>query len=143
MVRTGFVKEKKGELLRVCFERPEACEGCRGCAKGLLPKKELLTVFGQAEVGDQVEVQMAEAQTLKATLAAYAIPLCALLIGLAAGTLAGLSDGVTLLLALAGLALGYLAVRAIDMRLRRQPKWRPAVVRVIPAAEQKERNEEK
>lgn len=142
MVRTGFVKEKKGELLRVCFERPEACEGCRGCAKGLLPKKELLTVFGEAEVGDLVEVQMAEAQTLKATLAVYAIPLCLLLIGLAVGTLCGLPDGVTLLLALTGLALGYMAVRVIDMRLRKQPKWRPSVVRVIPAADQKERKTE-
>ena len=39
MERTGFVKEKKGDTLSVCFERPEACEGCRGCSKGLLPKK--------------------------------------------------------------------------------------------------------
>ena len=52
MVRTGFVKEKKGEELRVCFERPDACEGCKGCSKGFLPRQELLTVFGRAEVGD-------------------------------------------------------------------------------------------
>ncbi len=33
MIRTGFVKDKKGDQLRVCFDRPEACEGCKGCAK--------------------------------------------------------------------------------------------------------------
>ena len=55
MVRTGFVKEKRNGQLRVCFQRPEACEGCKGCAKGLLPRQELLTVFGQAEVGDVVD----------------------------------------------------------------------------------------
>ena len=51
MVRTGIVKSKKGDMLRVCFETPEHCAGCRGCSRGFLPKHELLTVFGQAEVG--------------------------------------------------------------------------------------------
>ena len=85
MVRTGFVKEKKGDQLRVCFERPEACEGCKGCAKGLLPKSELLTVTGQAEIGDIVDVQMPEAQMLKATMLAYAMPLALLFVGLGLG----------------------------------------------------------
>ena len=29
MVRTGIVKSKKGDMLRVCFETPEHCAGCR------------------------------------------------------------------------------------------------------------------
>ena len=32
MVRTGIVKSKKGDMLRVCFETPEHCAGCRGCS---------------------------------------------------------------------------------------------------------------
>ena len=44
MVRTGIVKLKKGDMLRVCFETPEHCAGCRGCSRGFLPKHELLTV---------------------------------------------------------------------------------------------------
>ena len=119
----------------MCFERPEACEGCRGCAKGILPKKELLTVFGQAEVGDQVDVRMSEAQTLKASLMAYAVPLCALLLGLAAGALLKASDLVTLLLALLGLGAGYLAVRAWERRLRANTQWRPEVIFVHPRDE--------
>ena len=132
MVRTGFVKEKKGDHLRVCFSRPEACEGCKGCAKGLVPKQELLTVFGQAEVGDMVDVEMPQAQTLKASVLVYALPLALLLIGLAAGYGAGLTDGMTLLLSLAGLALGALAAWIIDKRLRVRPNWRPSVVNVYP-----------
>ena len=139
MIRTGFVKEKKGERLRVCFERPEACEGCRGCAKGFLPKKELLTVFGQAEVGDMVDVQMAEARTLKATLLAYALPLCLMLAGLLAASAAGLSDGWTMAVSLLGLAVGALGAWAVDKRLRKNEKWRPTVVRVTPAKQQAER----
>lgn len=137
MIRTGFVKEKKGDQLRVCFERPEACEGCKGCSKGLLPKQELLTVFGQADVGDVVDVQMPEARTFKASMLAYALPLLAMLCGLIAGYLLRLSDGWMLLLSLIGLVLGYLAARAVDLRLRATPQWRPSVVN-IRAAEKKE-----
>ena len=132
MVRTGFVKEKKGEELKVCFSRPEACEGCKGCAKGLLPKQELLTVFGQAEIGDMVDVEMPQAQTLKASILLYVLPLALLLIGLLIGNAAGFSDGVTLLLSLAGLAIGALAACGLDLRLRKRPNWRPAVVNVYP-----------
>lgn len=128
MVRTGFVKAKKGDRLQVCFERPEHCAGCRGCSRGLLPKRELLTVWGQAEVGDTVEVQMREAQAFKATMLAYALPLCLLLLGLLAGYWLGLSDVLMLLTALLGLAIGYLAVKTIENHLQRSERWRPAVV---------------
>ena len=132
MIRTGFVKEKKGDQLRVCFDRPEACEGCKGCAKGLLPKKELLTVTGQAEIGDMVDVEMPEAQMLKASMLAYAMPLALFLMGLGTGSFLKLSDGVTALIALVCLALGYLAARLIDIKLRRRPSWQTAVVNVYP-----------
>ena len=132
MIRTGFVKEKKGDQLRVCFDRPEACEGCKGCAKGLLPKKELLTITGQAEVGDMVDVEMPEAQMLKASMLAYAMPLALFLIGLGVGSAARLSDGVTALIALVCLGLGYLAARVIDKKLGRQPRWKTAIVNVYP-----------
>lgn len=137
MVRTGFVKEKKGDQLRVCFERPEACEGCKGCAKGLLPKSELLTVTGQAEIGDIVDVQMPEAQMLKATMLAYAMPLALLFVGLGLGYALHASDAVMLLMALLGLAVGYAAARFIDLRLRRLPRWRTEILRVYPADEKK------
>ena len=141
MIRTGFVKEKKGDQLRVCFDRPEACEGCKGCAKGLLPKKELLTVTGQAEIGDMVDVEMPEAQMLKASMLAYAMPLALLLLGLGAGSALKFSDGVTAVIALLCLALGYLAARLIDKKLRRRPRWQTAVVNVYPMNKNKnERN---
>lgn len=140
MVRTGFVKARKGDKLQVCFERPEHCAGCRGCSRGLLPKRELLTVWGQADVGDTVEVEMHEAQALKATLLAYALPLCLLLLGLLAGSWLGLTDGFMLLTALAGLAIGYLAVKGIENHLRRSERWRPAVVVSVHRSDT-ERNE--
>ena len=56
-----------------------------------------------------------------------------LLAGLLAGSALRLSDGLTLLFALAGLALGALAARGIDLRLRAKPQWRPSVINVYPA----------
>ena len=145
MIRTGFVKEKKGEQLRVCFERPASCEGCKGCAKGLMSKSELLTVFGEAEVGDVVDVQMPENRILQASLLAYALPLLLLLAGLSAGYVMGLADIVSLLLALGGLFVGYMIVRMVENRLRTVKKWRPTVIAVYEKAScaAQERNTEK
>ena len=91
----------------------------------------------QIAVGDVVDVQMPEARTFKASMLAYALPLLAMLCGLIAGYLLRLSDGWMLLLSLIGLVLGYLAARAVDLRLRATPQWRPSVVN-IRAAEKKE-----
>ena len=48
------------------------------------------------------------------------------------GSAARLSDGVTALVALACLALGYLAARVIDKKLGRRPRWKTAIVNVYP-----------
>lgn len=145
MIRTGYVKEKKGEQLRVCFERPSSCEGCKGCSKGLMSKSELLTVFGDAEVGDVVEVQMPDNRVFQASLLAYAVPMVMLLAGLAAGYLMRLTDIASLLMAVGGLIFGYLIVRMVEGRLRTMKKWRPMVVAAYKTTNcvAQERNTEK
>jgi len=130
MIRTGFVKEKKGEELSVCFERPSSCEGCKGCAKGLMGKNELLTVFGEAEVGDFVDVQMPENRVFQASLLVYALPLCVLIAGLVAGSMLGLNDTVTFFMAVAGLVAGYLIASLFEKRLRKNASWRPTIIAV-------------
>ena len=135
MIRTGFVKAKKGECLSVCFERPASCEGCKGCAKGLMKKSELLTVFGEAEVGDFVDVQMPEGHAFQAALLAYAVPLLFLIAGLVVGDALGMMEIWSLLLAVAGLLLGFVLVRLADKYLRTLKKWRPAVIAVHKSAE--------
>ena len=47
-------------------------------------------------------------------------------------TVLGILIGVTAVIALLCLALGYLAARAIDKKLRRRPRWKTAVVNVYP-----------
>lgn len=130
MIRTGFVKTKKGDKLSVCFERPSSCEGCKGCSKGLMSKNELLTVFGEAEVGDFVDVQMPEGRVFQASLLAYALPLCMLIAGLAVGSLLGLSDAIAFVMALAGLALGFVLARLAEKILSKKKNWRPTIIAV-------------
>lgn len=130
MIRTGFVKAKKGERLSVCFERPSSCEGCKGCSKGLMSKSELLTVFGEAEIGDIVDVQMPEGHVFQASLLAYALPLCVMIAGLALGSVMGLGDTVAFLIALAGLALGYGLTRVFEKYLSGNKNWRPSIIAV-------------
>lgn len=130
MIRTGFVKEKKGEKLSVCFERPSSCEGCKGCAKGLMRKNELLTVFGDAQVGDVVDVQMPENRVFQAALLAYGLPLCGMIAALALGSAGGFSDTVAFFMALVGLAVGYVLARVADKYLRSKKNWCPRIVQV-------------
>ena len=145
MIRTGFVKEKKGEKLSVCFERPSSCQGCKGCAKGLVGKNELLTVFGQAEVGDIVDVQMPEDHVFQASLLAYALPLCMMILFLVAGSALGLADTTAFLMALAGLAAGFGLVRLAEKKLRGNQAWRPQIINVhkCTACAAEERNTKK
>lgn len=143
MVRTGFVKEKNGAKLRVCFGRPQACEGCKGCSKSFLPTKELLTVFGEADVGDVVDVEIPEGHHLLATLLAYALPLCLFIAGLVLGDRMNCNEGLTIAFSISGLAFGYLLSCGAEKLLRTKPEWQPKVVHVCcaDAQERKQDNE--
>jgi len=135
VIRIGTVKTKKGEVLKVCFERPEGCAGCKGCEQGLMSKNELLTVFGKADVGDTVRVRIPENKTLRAALMAYGLPLVLLLAGLFIASNAGLSDGLTLLCSVAGLVLGYGISKLIEAKLRTVGDWCPVVEAVLVKGE--------
>ena len=144
MIRTGYVKEKKGDSLVVSFERPASCEGCKGCAKGLMNKNESLIVFGEANVGDIVDVQMPQDRGFQASLLAYALPLCGLILGLLAGYMLKWSDTASFMLALLGLAGGFALGRGTDKLLRKRRNWCPSDIQVYPgtACTAEERNNE-
>ena len=142
MIREGFVKSKKGDKLTVCFERPSSCAGCKGCAKGLMGKNELLTVYDQAQPGDIVVVQMPENHVFEAALLAYALPLCGLIACLMAGDMLDLGDTLSFLMALIGLGAGFVLGRAADKMLSRKKGWRPEII-AVQSGTAEERNTEK
>ena len=131
MIREGIVKESKNHMLSVCFERPEACEKCGACSGS--SHTHLAQVKGDAQVGDRVAVEMPEAKVLKISVLVYAIPLCALIIGLVIGCLLMGSD-----LAGAGMGLGlmaasYLVLKQIDKNIASRPEYSPQLIAVVPA----------
>ena len=67
MIRTGKVVKEEGKGVMVCFERLQSCEGC-GCC-GQTKRRPLYLSYGQAKSGDIVEVEMPDAQVLKASIA--------------------------------------------------------------------------
>ncbi len=136
MINKGTVTEVNGEMLTVVFERHEACGDCHACMHGSENcAKHTVKLRGKAQVGDQVVVQMDDAQVMAASAAAYLIPFAGLILGLAAGwLLSGALPGFNseLLMALTavlGTALAYLLMRALDPKLSKG-RWELKIVSV-------------
>lgn len=127
MEQTGEVIDVSQGLLTIRFCRPEACENCRACSGE--KHQATIQIPGDAQVGDRVTVSMPEGQVAKASLLAYAMPLCGLLLGLFAGWVLG-GDIPAILGAAAGLALSIFTLRLLDIRLRKDDRWTPKLVAV-------------
>ena len=142
MTNKGIVKEVNGEMLTVEFERHEACGDCHACMHGSTDcAKHTVKLRGRANVGDRVVVEMDDSQVMAASAAAYLIPFAGLAAGLALGWLLGRAvTGINseLLMALtgvAGTAVAYVVMRALDPRLSKG-RWEPRIVSVIPPDEE-------
>ena len=126
MDQTGEVIKVNDGILTVRFLRPADCERCRACS-GRTHQAQVM-IPGKAEVGDRVVVRLPEGQVAKASLLAYALPLCGLFLGLIMGWVLG-GDVPALIGAAVGLGLGYLVLHESDKRLR-DDKWQPQLVAV-------------
>lgn len=132
MIRTGRVVDKDQDLLQVCFDTEEACTNCGLCGRG----GRTLSVRGKAEVGDEIDVEMPDAQVLKASMITYAVPLAGLLLGLWLGSeLFPGREGLSLLTGAAGTALLFGGVKLFDSKLRKTSAWQPQIIAVRPAEE--------
>lgn len=128
MEQTGEVIEVRDGLLTVQFCRPEACENCRACTLG--KHRAMIKIPGEAQVGDIVTVSMPEGQVAKASLLAYLMPLCGLLLGMFTGWALG-GDIPAIIGAAAGLGISMLILKLLDGRLRKDLRWTPRLVAVV------------
>lgn len=135
MINKGIVAAVEGEKLTIVFDRPEACGDCHNCMRGSEDcSKHTITLPGRAGVGDVVEVEMDDSHVMAASALAYIVPLAGFLIGLCLGYLARGAlpihpDLTMTLCALAGTALAYLVMRALDPRFSKG-RWEPKIVSV-------------
>ncbi|MBP3656145.1 MAG: SoxR reducing system RseC family protein [Clostridia bacterium] len=136
MTNKGIVTKVEGDTLTVIFERHEACGDCHACMHGSMNcAKHTVTLKGKAEVGDEVVVEMDNAQVMTASAAAYLPPFAGMMIGLALGWLAGgvLSginrELVAALGAVLGTAAAYGVMKLLDPILSKG-RWEQRIVSV-------------
>ena len=104
-------------------------------------QKELQKMRDALKVGDRVVVEMDDSQVMAASATAYLIPFAGLAAGLGLGYLLGgviTAINGELLMALtgvAGTAVAYVVMRALDPRLSKG-RWEPRIVSVIPPDEE-------
>ena len=129
VIRTGRVLSAQDGMLRICFQKPSSCEGCKGCGSAA---ESQITLAGPAAAseGDTVLVRVPDKSLLLSAFIVYVLPLCVFLMGLIVGKLLSGSDTVSVISALAGLLISYFILRKID----RKKAYTPTVISVIPAS---------
>jgi len=136
---TARVIDIEDGLLIAETESRSACSHCSssGCTTSVVAK-----LFGvrrnrlvmenslDARPGDEVVIRIPDDLLVRASVMAYLLPLLTMLGAAALGDVLGMSEMFMSLLALAGLALGFLLVRWI---IRRGPeqRYRPRLSRIV------------
>ncbi|HHT65159.1 MAG: SoxR reducing system RseC family protein [Caldicoprobacterales bacterium] len=134
----GEIIEIKDSRAVVKVKRSSACGNCGACSMGTHPDEMLLTVPNplQGEVGDQVELELASGQVLKASAITYLIPLFALILGVTAGYVLGGKYDFNqemggALLGLLFTFLSFFGIRAMEPRFRQGQQFSPKMVQLI------------
>lgn len=137
--RTATVIAVAGREAQVLLA-PVSCIRCqegRGCGAGLLASRRgrHATVGLDAglavAVGDTLIIPCEGSEVLRSSLLAFGLPLIGLLGSAAAAKLAGLGDGLALVLVLTSLV----AAAAAGSRLSRRRVSRPRAIAVVPSPE--------
>ncbi len=130
MIRTGRVLSAQNGTLRICFQKPSSCEGCKGCGNNAESQITIASpAAASASEGDTVLVRVPDKSLLFSAFIVYVLPLCVFLIGLIIGKLVSGSDTVSVISALSGLLISFFVLRKID----RKKAYTPTVISVIPA----------
>lgn len=118
-----MVKEKTGNRLVVEIKRNSHCAGCAMCAvsSGGHNLIEVEDNGSGALAGDKVILSLPGSDILKASFLTYIIPLSAFFIGIILGYFfLDKGSGLTALSGIAGLLIGFLALKAAEMELKKR-----------------------
>jgi len=142
----GKVVALRNEWVWVETERKTACGQCsaqKGCGTSVLAN-----IFGKransiavmktlpVKVGDEVIIGIEENTLVKGSLLIYALPLLLLIVfGLLGEVIGGQvllekNDAVTAIFSVLGLAVGFLWLRYISFRLRKDPRFQPKLLQI-------------
>lgn len=139
MAEKGVVTELKDNLAVIKMTRVEACAKCRSCIAGMTEKEMIMEAENKcnANVGDWVELELAENGFFNAVIIMYGIPLVGFMAGLLLGYFVIIPklmpsvnpDIPSFILGLIGTGLGYLWIRSQESRWEAK-KYRPIAARI-------------
>ena len=114
MTERGVVVKVKSKRATVRFDRRTACDSCHMCAVTRDGMKVEVVIENtlNANVGDFVEVEMAQRFVLTAAVIVYLIPLALVALGVGLGVL--FNQLTQILLAVGGLVLGFVIAFLLD-----------------------------
>ncbi|NLD60125.1 MAG: SoxR reducing system RseC family protein [Clostridiales bacterium] len=125
MKRQATVVERQGKLMAEVV-RTEACHQCRACEFGQTESVFVDLPAGNYRPGEQVELTLEEGRVTLASLIAYGLPVVLLFAGLVIASALGLREVWQAVSAFGGLAIGLIAIKILEPKLRRfQPQARP------------------
>lgn len=129
MLQYGVVTQTNGENATVRFMRTKACANCGACMTiGENEAQVEISNTLNARVGDAVRVELHEKGLLRASLFAYILPLCALLLGIALGVRISNLAGMLIGLLCAGLV--YALLHLLEPRFARMETLRPRMISI-------------
>ena len=144
-----IVSLQNGEAV-VMVHRSSACEKCGACQMGAHADEMVLTIPNplKGEVGDRVELELASGQVLKASVISYLFPLCALILGVAAGFLLapryGFNPELTgTLLGLLFTGISFLVIWRLEPVFKKGHRFSPKMVNIIKESRKGEQEDGK
>ena len=140
------VEGDTGEYVWVETQRQSSCGGCaanQACGTSVLAKvlghrrtRVRALNASDAQVGDRVIIALDERAMLRGSLALYAVPLAALLVGSIVGELLSarlqmMGESLTIALGIGGLAAGFGWLKRFTRRVRDDRRYQPVVLRKL------------
>lgn len=136
----ALVVEADSELLWIETRTRSSCSHCANdtCGTSVLAKifavkrnRVQLENTLAAEAGEQVIIGMPDDLLVRAAIWAYLVPLIAMVLFTLIASMAGASDGLQSLLAMAGLAIGFLVVQKYTTGSRSKTHFKPRLLRKV------------
>lgn len=132
-----IIKTNNGEAV-ISIRRSSACDRCGACEMGCREEEMLLTVPNilDGNIGDYVELELSDAQVLKASAITYLFPLVGLILGVAAGYLIAPLLGIDweLLGSITGIiftVISFLIIRSLEPVFKKGNKYSPKMINII------------
>ncbi len=132
MTESGKVVRTEGDEAYVRLKKNPNCSGCRMC--GFKRGMEYVDVKADNPVGavsgDDVIIETAKDNSLKAAAIVYLLPLLFAAVGVFIGFLLK-SEILAVALCLIMLVLGYIIIALIDKKLSRRKEYRPEIIKIV------------